>query len=103
MKKVTKKSVVLLVVFSVIAFTVFGCAPSSQTKTNISMNGSTTVFPIAQKVAEVYMDRNPSVNITIEGTGSSNGIAALIDGITDIATASREVKSSEFEKEMKRV
>ena len=59
------------------------------------INGSTTVLPIAQKVSEVYMKENPGVSISISGTGSGDGIKALIDGTTDIANSSRFIKESE--------
>jgi len=63
---------------------------------NIVIKGSTTVLPIAQKVAEVYMKANPDVRISISGGGSGNGIKALIDGTTDIADASRFIKGKEI-------
>jgi phosphate transport system substrate-binding protein len=62
---------------------------------NIVIKGSTTVLPIAQKVAEVYMKANPDVRISISGGGSGNGMKALIDGSTDIADASRFIKDKE--------
>ncbi len=62
---------------------------------NIVIKGSTTVLPIAQKVAEVYMKENPDVRISISGGGSGNGIKALIDGSTDIADSSRFIKDKE--------
>ena len=62
---------------------------------NIVIKGSTTVLPIAQKVAEVYMKSNPDVRISISGGGSGNGIKALIDGSTDIADSSRFIKTKE--------
>ncbi|MEA3417129.1 MAG: phosphate ABC transporter substrate-binding protein [Thermodesulfobacteriota bacterium] len=62
---------------------------------NIVIKGSTTVLPIAQKVAEVYMKDNPDVRISISGGGSGNGIKALIDGSTDIADSSRFIKQKE--------
>ena len=92
MKKVIL--VVLVVVFVGILFV--GCTSSQPVK--IDINGSTTVFPIAQKVAEVYMDTHPKVIISVRGTGSGNGIAALIDGTTDIADSSREIKQEEIDK-----
>lgn len=64
---------------------------------SITVQGSSTVLPIAQKAAEVYMDNNPDVDISVRGGGSGNGIAALIDGATDIADASRFIKFEEVE------
>ena len=61
----------------------------------IIIKGSTTVLPIAQKVAEAYMKQNPDVKISISGGGSGNGIKALIDGSTDIANSSRFIKPEE--------
>ncbi|MBN2059462.1 MAG: PstS family phosphate ABC transporter substrate-binding protein [Deltaproteobacteria bacterium] len=62
---------------------------------DIVIKGSTTVLPIAQKVAESYMKEHPDVKISISGGGSGNGIKALIDGSTDIANASRFIKDKE--------
>ena len=62
---------------------------------NIVIKGSTTVLPIAQKIAEAYMSQTPDVKISISGGGSGNGIKALIDGSTDIADSSRFIKDSE--------
>ena len=62
---------------------------------NVVIKGSTTVLPIAQKVAEAYMKDNPEVRISISGGGSGNGIRALIDGMTDIADSSRFIKDKE--------
>ncbi len=63
---------------------------------NIVIKGSTTVLPIAQKVAEAYMKQHPDVKISISGGGSGNGIKALIDGSTDIADSSRFIKDKEI-------
>lgn len=59
------------------------------------INGSTTVLPIIQKVAETYMAANPGVDIALSGGGSGNGMKALIDGLATIAMSSRDIKSSE--------
>ncbi len=63
---------------------------------NITITGSTTVLPVAQKVAEAYMSQNPDVKISISGGGSGEGIKALIDGTTNIADSSRFIKDSEI-------
>lgn len=63
---------------------------------NIVIKGSTTVLPIAQKLAEAYMKENPDIHISISGGGSGNGIKAIIDGTTDIADSSRFIKDKEI-------
>ena len=63
---------------------------------NIVIKGSTTLLPVAQKLAEVYMKVNPGIKISLSGGGSGNGIKALIDGSTDIATSSRFIKDKEI-------
>lgn len=62
---------------------------------DITMNGSTTVLPIAQSAAEKYMGSGSGVKITVSGGGSGNGIKAIIDGTTDIANSSRFIKTEE--------
>lgn len=63
--------------------------------TSITMKGSDTVLPLGQKEAEEYMKSNESTSITVVGGGSGVGITALMDGTTDIAMASRDLKTSE--------
>ncbi|ADL12393.1 phosphate ABC transporter substrate-binding protein [Acetohalobium arabaticum] len=70
---------------------------SDEKAKNLSIQGSSTVLPIAQRAAEVYMEKNPEVNITVRGGGSGNGIAALVDGAVDIADASRFIKEGEYD------
>ena len=62
---------------------------------NVVITGSTTVLPIAQVTLEAYIKANPGVNISLSGTGSGDGIKALIDKTTDIANSSRNIKESE--------
>lgn len=61
----------------------------------IVIKGSDTVLPLSQKEAEQYMKTNKSVNISVVGGGSGVGIAALIDGNTNIAMSSRPIKMDE--------
>jgi phosphate transport system substrate-binding protein len=62
---------------------------------DLRIDGSTTVLPIAQKGAEVFMKKNPGAKVFVSGSGSGTGIKALIDGTTNIATSSREAKYKE--------
>jgi phosphate transport system substrate-binding protein len=64
----------------------------------ITVKGSDTMVILAQRWAEAYMAKNPSVTIQVTGGGSGVGIAALINGATDICNASRPMKPSEREK-----
>jgi phosphate transport system substrate-binding protein len=64
----------------------------------ITIKGSTTVLPVAQAAAEVFMEKNPGVNISVQGGGSGVGIASLLDKTTDIATSSRKIKPEEINK-----
>ena len=62
----------------------------------LTLQGSTTVLPIAQASAEAYMEKHPDADIMVRGGGSGTGIAALIDGATDIANSSRPMKTKEM-------
>lgn len=64
-------------------------------KTNITLKGSDTVLPLGQKEAEVFMGKDSTASITVVGGGSGVGITALLDGNTDIAMASRDLKTEE--------
>ncbi len=66
-------------------------------KTTITVKGSDTMVILAQKWAEVYMGKNTDANIQVTGGGSGTGIAALINGSTDICNSSRPMKEKEKE------
>lgn len=59
------------------------------------LKGSDTVLPLAQQHAENYLKSNPGKSVVVTGGGSGVGIAALMDGSTDIAMASRKMKFDE--------
>lgn len=66
-------------------------------QTVITVKGSDTMVNLSQKWAEEYMKLNPDVSIQVTGGGSGTGIAALLNKTTEIANASREMKSSELD------
>jgi phosphate transport system substrate-binding protein len=61
----------------------------------VTVKGSDTMVILAQRWAEAYMKKNPAKKVQVTGGGSGTGIAALVNGTTDIADASRAMKDSE--------
>jgi phosphate transport system substrate-binding protein len=64
---------------------------------DITVKGSDTLVILAQKWAETYMQGHPEVKIQVTGGGSGVGLAALQNGQTDIADASRPINAKEQE------
>ncbi len=87
----------LITVVTLMGF-LLGFSFLSHAAEKIVLAGSTTVLPIAQRTAEVFMQKNPSADIIVRGGGSGVGIASIIDGTCDIADSSRPIQSAELEK-----
>ncbi len=73
-----------------LAFALYTSVSSAQ-----KLKGSDTVLPLGQKEAESFMNKNKSAKVTVTGGGSGVGLAALVDGTTDIAMSSRKMKMAE--------
>lgn len=69
-------------------------APAAQTET-LTLTGSTTVLPIAQAVADAYMQAHPEANIQVSGGGSGVGIQAIINKKVDIGMSSADVSAAQ--------
>ncbi len=63
----------------------------------ISLNGSTSVGPVMEKLCEAYKALNPDVSIDIQQTGSGAGITSATEGTCDIGMSSRELKQEELD------
>ncbi len=61
----------------------------------LTIKGSDTMVHLVSTWAEVYMEAHPEAEISVTGGGSGTGIAALLNGTTDICAASREMKQKE--------
>lgn len=61
----------------------------------VTVKGSDTMVILAQRWAEEYMKKNAGKKVQVTGGGSGTGIAALINGTTEIANASRPMKEDE--------
>lgn len=61
----------------------------------IAIDGSSTVFPIAQAVAEDFQVENPDVKVSVGLAGTGGGFEAFCAGETDISNASRPIEDDE--------
>lgn len=66
-------------------------------RTNIRIDGSSTVFPVSMAVAEEFAKQFPSVRVTVGYSGTGGGMKQFTAGELDICDASRAIKSSEKE------
>ena len=61
----------------------------------IEVDGSSTVFPITEAVAEEFRVDNPKVQVNVGVSGTGGGFKRFTEGDTDISDASRPIKDSE--------
>ncbi|CAN5856064.1 PstS family phosphate ABC transporter substrate-binding protein [soil metagenome] len=64
-------------------------------KKTFTVKGSDTMLPLSQQEAESFMKTDSLFSVSIVGGGSGVGISALIDGTTDLAMSSRDLKMDE--------
>jgi phosphate transport system substrate-binding protein len=86
---------------SVIALTLGlfnACGKSGSEVKYVTIKGSDTMVHLASNWAEDYMKSHPNTDISVTGGGSGTGIAALLNGTTDICIASRKIKQKELDK-----
>ena len=74
------------------------CQPAEDVsaRSMVQVKGSDTLINLVQRLAEVYMQKQPGKVVAVTGGGSGTGIAALINGKCDIANSSRLIKDKEI-------
>jgi phosphate transport system substrate-binding protein len=89
----------------VISILMFGCTPAAQqgkaaraAGKSVTVKGSDTMVHLVTAWSESYMKAHPDAEISVTGGGSGTGIAALLNGTTDICAASRDMSPEEKEK-----
>ena len=96
------KNPLLAFVFAVFALILASCGGKS-TESNQSLNGeikidgSSTVYPITEAVAEEYRITNPDVKVSVGLSGTGGGFKKFGRGEIDINDASRPIKDAETE------
>ena len=63
---------------------------------DVLIDGSSTVFPIAEAMSEEFSIANPDVNVTVGVSGSGGGFKKFCAGETDVSNASRPIKDEEI-------
>ena len=86
-----KKFVALLMAAAVTAAVFTGCSKSagsdsssSEISGSITAAGSSALAPLAQQAAQMFMDKNPSLSITVSAGGSGNGLTQIAQKSIDI-------------------
>lgn len=69
--------------------------PSSALTGSISIDGSSTVGPASEVAAELFMEENPGVRVTVAISGTGGGFEKFCNGETDASNASRPIKDEE--------
>ncbi|HYX34301.1 MAG TPA: PstS family phosphate ABC transporter substrate-binding protein [Oligoflexus sp.] len=67
-------------------------------KGEVKLDGSSTVFPIAEAAAEEFQKLHPNVRVTVGLSGTGGGMKKFAAGEIDIANASRKIKPEEAKK-----
>jgi phosphate transport system substrate-binding protein len=82
------KKTLIALFFAALAAPMFAAKP-------VTIKGSDTMVIMNARLAEAFMSKNPGAVIQVTGGGSGVGLAALINGTTDIAASSRPIRQSE--------
>ena len=87
---------------AIVTILLLACSGRSQSEpgggraaSTLTIKGSDTMVILAQRWAERFMQKHPGISVQVSGGGSGTGIAALLNGTTDLANASRPMKERE--------
>lgn len=73
-----------------------GSAPNTQLTGTVKGDGSSTVFPITEAIAEEFGKQNPNVKVTVGVSGTGGGFKKFIAGDTELQNASRQIEAKEL-------
>jgi phosphate transport system substrate-binding protein len=94
MKKIS--IIMLVALIGIVSFSMVGSAQDLEG--SVKIDGSSTVYPITQAMAEEFSYVNSKVRVTVGVSGTGGGMEKFTIGETDISNASREIKDSELAK-----
>jgi len=92
-----KKLLPIVFVSMLVALVVLGAGCTSSTNsTKLQLAGSTTVQPHAEALAKAFQANNSSVQVFVQGGGSSAGVTAVGTGTADIGMSSANLSKSQL-------
>ena len=95
---------VLINIFAILIFVMPGCSSAdSDSNTedddklagSVEVDGSSTVYPVSEAVAEEFNKLYPNVRVNVGVSGSGGGFKRFVNGETDISDASRPIRENE--------
>ncbi len=79
------------------AFAAFALAPLAAVAQVVKIDGSSTVYPVTEAVAEEFQKANKGLKVTVGVSGTGGGFKKFCRGETDISNASRPISRSEMD------
>jgi phosphate transport system substrate-binding protein len=93
----TTIAIIVAIVVAVSGYWLWSSSQQTQLRGTIEIDGSSTVFPITQAVAEEFQNIHTDVRVNVGISGTGGGMKRFTVGDTDISDASRPIKASEAE------
>lgn len=81
----------------VLAVLLSACGGGGEPPAIVQIDGSSTVYPLTEAVAEEFMLANPRVRVTVGVSGTGGGFSKFVREEIDISDASRPIKAVEAE------
>jgi phosphate transport system substrate-binding protein len=86
------KGIIIIVIFVILAYLLINPGANYE---RIDLVGSTSVQPLAEKLAENFTKSHENIRIYVQGGGSGMGIRSTEQNLADIGMSSKELSSNE--------
>jgi phosphate transport system substrate-binding protein len=83
--------------FTASAAALLGLASAAASAQVVKIDGSSTVYPVTEAVAEEFQKANKGLKVTVGVSGTGGGFKKFCRNETDISNASRPITKSEME------
>ena len=91
------KSFPIKTILATSALAILGAMPLATIAQVIKIDGSSTVYPVTEAVAEEFQKANKGLKVTVGVSGTGGGFKKFCRAETDISNASRPISASEME------